>query len=92
MRAAFWRFAHKRYHMRAPTRFADVAALMWATLFILVYGGALLAGWRPDATEAFIGLVLTGVPLTFGVLHRRIQIEVSKAPDALYRKRLETNR
>ena len=39
--------------------------------------------------EAVVGTILIGVPLVGGVLHRRIRLEAAKAPDALYRKRIE---
>lgn len=93
MRAAFWRFAHRRYQGRKPKLLTDIAAFVWFTLFALVYGGALAKGWLPSTIiEAVVGIALVGVPLTVGVLHRRIRIEAAKAPDALYRKRLEANR
>ncbi|MBO9623661.1 MAG: hypothetical protein J7500_13215 [Sphingomonas sp.] len=92
MRAAFWRFAHQRYQTRKPLILADVAAFSWFAFFALVYGAALLAGWVPDVMEALVGILLVGGPLMLGVLHRRIRIEAAKSPDALYRKRLQTNR
>ncbi len=93
MRAAFWRFAHKHYHRKAPSLLTDLAAFTWAAFFYLIYGAALLAGWRPnDATEVFVGAMLTAASLVLGILHRRIRIEASKGPDALYRKSLEANR
>ena len=51
-----------------------------------------MAGWRPDVSEALVGIMLILASLAIGVLHRRIRIEASKGPDALYQKRLETNR
>ena len=92
MRTAFWRFAHEHYQGRQPMLLVDVAAFTWFAFFAFVYGAALLVGWRPNASEAIVGLLLIGGPLTVGVLHRRIRIEASKAPDALYRKRLLTQR
>ncbi|WP_342249026.1 hypothetical protein [Sphingomonas sp. OTU376] len=92
MRAAFWRFAHRRYQFRKPLILVDVAAFSWFAFFALVYGAALLAGWVPDVMEALVGILLVGGPLTLGVLHRRIRIEAAKSPDALYRKRLQANR
>jgi hypothetical protein len=89
MKAAFWRFAHMRYQGRKPALLTDIAAFTWFTFFALVYGCALLAGWRPDILEAVVGTILIGVPLVGGVLHRRIRLEAAKAPDALYRKRIE---
>lgn len=70
----------------------EIAAFTWFTFFALVYGSALVAGWAPMALETLIGILLVGIPLVVGVLHRRIRIEACKAPDALYRKRIETNR
>ena len=92
MRAAFWRFAHEHYQNRKPLLLVDVAAFVWTSFFALVYGAALSAGWLPDVVDALLGLLLVGGPLAVGVLHRRIRIEAAKAPDALYRKRLLTNR
>ena len=93
MKAAFWRFAHRRYQGRKPMLLTDIAAFVWFTLFALVYGGALAKGWLPSTiTEAVVGIVLIGAPFTVGVLHRRSRIEAAKAPDALYRKRVETSR
>lgn len=69
----------------------DLAAFIWFGFFALVYGSALVAGWLPSAVEALAGILLIGVPLSVGILHRRIRIEAAKAPDALYRKRIETN-
>jgi hypothetical protein len=91
MRATFWRVAHEHYRGKQPSVLTEAAAFMWALFFILVYGAALLSGWRPDVSEALVGTVLVGVPLTVGVLHRRIRIEASKGSDALYRKRIEAN-
>ncbi|WP_230482101.1 hypothetical protein [Sphingomonas sp. Leaf21] len=92
MKAAFWRFAHQRYQSRLPSRLTDYAGLAWALFFALVYAAALLAGWWPNVPEAMVGAVLIGAPLTLGILHRRIRLEASKGPDALYRKRVETTR
>lgn len=92
MKAAFWRFAHKRYQIRKPSVLIDILAFTWFGFWALVYGSAVLAGWVPSAPEALAGFALIGLPLAFGVLHRRIRIEASKAPDALYRKRIETGR
>ena len=90
MKAAFWRFAHTHYHKRSLSSLTDLAALTWALFFALVYGAALLAGWWPSVSEATVGALLIGAPLTFGIAHRRIRLEASKGPDALYRKRVET--
>jgi hypothetical protein len=90
MRAAFWRLAHKHYQGRQPVLLVVVAAFTWFAFFAFVYGAGLLAGWRPNTSKAIVGLLLIGGPLTVGVLHRRIRIEASKAPGALYRKRLLT--
>lgn len=92
MKAAFWRFAHSRYQGRKPMLLTDLAAFVWFGFFALVYGGALIAGWLPSIIEAIVGILLIGVPLPVGILHRRIRIEAAKAPDALYRKRIETSR
>ncbi|WP_342249406.1 hypothetical protein [Sphingomonas sp. OTU376] len=92
MKAAFWRFAHSRYHSRPISRLTDFAALTWAFLFVFVYSAALLAGWRPSVPETMIGLILIGAPLMFGIVHRRIRLEAAKGPDALYRKRVEASR
>jgi len=92
LRAAFWRFAHQHYHRRQPSLLVDVAAFTWFAFFAMAYGAALLADWRPNVSEALVGMLFVGGPFTFGMLHRRIRIEASKAPDALYRKRLLTNR
>lgn len=70
----------------------DLAAFMWFGFFALAYGRALIAGWLPSVIEAVVGILLIGVPLSVGILHRRIRIEAAKAPDALYRKRIETSR
>lgn len=88
MRTTFWRFAHKRYQIKASVLLAEIAAFMWAIFFILVYGAALLVDWRPDTGEAIASVFLIGTPPVFGVLHRRIRVEAAKGPDALYRKRL----
>lgn len=92
MTAAFWRFAHAHYHSKSLSPLTDVAALVWAFFFILVYGVALLAGWWPNVAEAIVGVSLVLVPLTFGLVHRRVRLEAVKGPDALYRKRVATNR
>lgn len=92
MKAAFWRFAHSRYHSRPLSSLTDFAALVWAFFFVLVYSAALLAGWRPSVSEAMVGLVLIGAPLMFGIVHRRIRLEAAKGPDALYRKRVAASR
>ncbi len=93
MRAAFWRLAHMRYHMNAPSRLTGLAAFAWAAFFVLGYGAAILAGWRPNnAIEALVGLTLTATPLIVGILHQRICIEASKGPNALYLKRVKTSR
>jgi hypothetical protein len=88
MRAAFWKFAHKRYQSRRPHVLVEFAAFSWFTFFTVVYGAALAAGWIPDLTEALVGIALVALPFTAGVLHRRIRVEANKSPDALYRKRL----
>jgi hypothetical protein len=92
MKAAFWRFAHRRYHSKSMSSLTDFAALAWALFFVLVYGAALLVGWWPDVSEALVGVALIGTPLTFGIVHRRIRLEASKGPDALYRKSVGTTR
>jgi hypothetical protein len=92
MKAAFWRFAHMRYQGRKPMLLTDIAAFTWFTFFALVYGCAVLAGWKPGIEEAIVGTVLVGLPLVVGVLHRRIRLEAAKGPDALYRKRIEASR
>ncbi|TYC96876.1 hypothetical protein [Novosphingobium sp. BW1] len=92
MKAAFWRFAHAHYHNKSLSKLADLAALIWGLFFVLVYGAALLSGWWPTMSEALAGISLIGVPLTFGIAHRRIRLEASKGPFALYRKRVEANR
>lgn len=92
MKAAFWRFAHAHYHGKSLSSLTDLAALTWALFFLLVYGTALLSGWWPNASEAMVGVILIGAPLTFGIAHRRIRLEASKEPAALYRKRTETTR
>lgn len=92
MKAVFWRFAHMRYQGREPTLLTDIAAFTWFTFFALVYGCAVLAGWKPGIVEAIVGTVLVGLPLVGGVLHRRIRLEAAKGPDALYRKRTEASR
>lgn len=92
MKAAFWRFAHMRYQGRKPMLLTDIAAFTWFTFFALVYGCAVLAGWKPGIPEALVGTVLVGLPLVGGVLHRRIRLEAAKGPDALYRKRIEADR
>jgi hypothetical protein len=92
MKSAFWRLAHMHYQGRKPMLITEIAAFTWFTFFALVYGSALVAGWAPMALETLIGILLVGIPLVVGVLHRRIRIEACKAPDALYRKRIETNR
>ena len=92
MKAAFWRFAHQHYQSRKPLLLVDAAAFTWFAFSALIYGAALLAGWLPDFIELLVGLFLVGSPLLVGVLHRRIRIEATKSPDALYRKRLLTGR
>jgi hypothetical protein len=92
MKAAFWRFAHSHYQSKTPSRLTDFALMTWALFFTLVYGAALQAGWWPNVPEAMVGGVLIGVPLTLGILHRRIRLETFKGPDALYRKRIEATR
>ncbi len=92
MKTVFWRFAHTHYHRKSLSSLTDLAALTWAVFFILVYSTAFLAGWWPNVSEAMIGAILIGAPLTFGIAHRRIRLEASKGPSALYRKRVETTR
>jgi ACR3 family arsenite efflux pump ArsB len=92
MQAAFWRFAHRHYQVKKPMLVTDIAMFLWFTFFALVYSGAVLSGWVPGVAEAAVAILLIGAPLTLGILHRRIRIEAAKGPDALYRKRLETNR
>lgn len=92
MKAAFWRFAHRHYQIKKPMLVADITMFMWFVFFALVYGGSALNGWVPGTAEAVVAALLLGTPLTLGILHRRIRIEAAKGPDALYRKRLETNR
>ena len=92
MKAAFWRFAHRHYHGKSLSRLPEFAALVWGLLFTFVYGAALLAGWWPTVPEAFVGALLTFAPLTFCLVHRRVRLEASKGPDALYRKRVQTTR
>lgn len=91
MKASFWRFAYRRYQSRTLSRLTDFAALTWALFFVLFYGAALLTGWRPSASEAMLGVVLIGTPLTLGFVHRRIRLEAAKGPDALYRKMVATS-
>lgn len=89
MRAVFWRVAHKYYRSKPPSVLTEAAIFVWAVFFILVYSAALLAGWRPDVSEAIVGTILVGAPLTLGILHRRIRIEAAKGSEALYRKRIQ---
>jgi ACR3 family arsenite efflux pump ArsB len=92
MKAAFWRFAHRHYQLKKPMLLTDMAMFMWFAFFALVYGEAVLNGWVPGIAEVAVAILLLGAPLTLGILHRRIRIEAAKGPDALYRKRFETNR
>jgi uncharacterized membrane protein (DUF485 family) len=93
MKAAFWRFAHGLYQGRKPKLITEVAAFVWFAFFAFIYAGAFIAGWMPTSiVEAIVGTALIGVPLAVGILHRRIRIEAVKAPDALYRKRIENSR
>ncbi|MGC5799859.1 hypothetical protein [Sphingomonas sp. NFX23] len=46
MKAAFWRFAHQHYQNRTPLLIVDAAAFTWFGFFVLIYGAALLAGYR----------------------------------------------
>lgn len=55
MTAAFWRLAHTRYHSKSPSSLTDIAALIWAFIFVLIYGAALLSGWRPKGFEVIVG-------------------------------------
>jgi len=89
-RQAFWRFAYKRYRGRRPSRLFELLLFSWATLFLAAYGGALIADFRYGLGFVIPGLFVVGLPLTFGLMHRRIRLERAKGPDALYRKRLAT--
>lgn len=91
MEATFWRLAHQHYQGRKPQLLTEVTVFTWFAFFALVYGAALFSGWTPSLLEAFVGVLLLGGPLCYGLMHRRIRIEASKAPDALYRKRVATN-
>lgn len=91
MRAMFWRVAHRRCYAGRPSVAKEAAAFTWTLFFILVYGGALLSGWRPGVPEAIVGTILVGVPLTFGLAHRRIRLEARKGSDARFRKGVEAN-
>jgi len=92
VKAAFWRLAHSHYQTKRPLLLAQVALFVWFTFFALAYGSAMLAGWLPSMIETVVGVMLVVGPLVLGLLHRRIRIEVAKGPDALYRKRIASNR
>jgi len=91
MKAAFWRFAHRRYQTRRPRLLFEISAFLWGGLFLFLYGAALCMNFRANLPVLPAGLILSFVPLALGFLHRRIRIEWLKGGDALYRKRLATN-
>ena len=92
MRERFWAAAHRIYHNKKPSRWAEAAMMVWGIFFLLVYISALFSGWKPDLVEAIIGLFLTFVPLTAGAMHLVVRVEASKGSDALYRKLLAVRR
>jgi hypothetical protein len=92
MKAAFWRYAHKRYHSKSMSILTELAFFTWSLFFVIVYGAALLAGWQPSVLEAILGAALIGAPTAVGFAHRLIRLEALKGPGALYRKRLATSR
>jgi hypothetical protein len=89
LRAAFWKYATVRYEGRAPNVLVEWAAFVWAGFFLMVYGGALLKGWRPSSIpEMLVTVFFLSVPLATGLMHRSIRRERLKGLDALYRKYL----
>ncbi len=88
----FWLLAHKRYQTRKPIRGWETAAFIWSGLAAVIYGGALLIDFSGNMRFIPPGLIAVGLPLVLGVLHRKIRLEQSKGPDALYRKRLAAGR
>jgi hypothetical protein len=89
MRAAFWKYAHSRYQAREPHAAIDRAAFLCGTFWLMVYGGALLRGWRPSSSiEVVLGVFLVFAPLALGAVHLRIRLERRKGPNALYQKYL----
>ncbi|WP_176272902.1 hypothetical protein [Altererythrobacter lutimaris] len=92
MKAAFWRFAHKRYHQRQPIGLLEGMFFLWAAFWGLTYLGALYADFWATLPILPGAVFWVGVPLAIGLARRRIRLERAKGPDALYRKRVEAER
>jgi len=86
LQRTFWRYAHRHYQTRALSILSELAMGVWGFLFVLVYAGAIVAGWEPTLAEAAVALFLIGLPIGFCILHWRIRKEKMKGADALYRK------
>ena len=86
LQRTFWQYAHRRYQTRVPSILSELAMGVWGFFFVLVYAGAISAGWEPTLTEAAIALFLIGLPVAFCTLHWRIRKEKAKGAVALYRK------
>ncbi|XUU59441.1 hypothetical protein ACRAQ6_07560 [Erythrobacter sp. HA6-11] len=92
LKAAFWRFAHNRYHQRKPTGLVEGLGFFCAAFWGLIYLAALFVDfWR---TLPFLpgALLFVAIPLAFALARRTIRLERAKGPDALYRKRVEAER
>ena len=90
IRGAFWRFAHKRYQRRKPSKRFEVLMFGWGAFWFLIYAISFFSDWVRVSNVAG-ALVFAGLPLLIGALHRRIRLERASGPDALYRKRLAAN-
>jgi len=89
VKAAFWRFAHRRYQIRKPSILAEAALFVWGGLWNVVFVASFVSDWV--RVTNYIGTVIfAGLPLAMGFMHRRIRIERAKGTDALYRKRISS--
>ncbi len=88
LRAAFWRFAHKRYQMRKPMFLLELLGFLWSGFWGLLYAAALVIDPTQLVRSIPFLFVWIGIPLGITIAYRRIRREREKGDDALYRKRL----
>ncbi len=90
LRGVFWRFAHKRYHVRKPSIGFEIALFVWGGIFLVSFFTSFVTDWV-RVTNVAGAIIFVFFPLTIAFLHRRIRLERAKGPEALYRKRVMTN-
>jgi hypothetical protein len=89
IRAAFWKFAHRRYHARPMSIAMEYSIAAWVVTIIAAFGIFLFLDFDHAFRYLVLGVVLAVVPSAIALLHRVIRLEKAKSRHALLNKRRE---